>query len=76
MYPDLESVLPRYRSLSLELLRLTTRVGSGPFPTELDGDGEKLRTIGGEIGVTTGRALVVIDLVMRRCSICALRGPR
>ena len=35
----------------------TTRVGSGPFPTELfDEDGEKLRTIGGEIGVTTGRA--------------------
>jgi len=34
----------------------TTRVGSGPFPTELlDEDGEKLRTIGGEFGVTTGR---------------------
>ena len=35
----------------------TTRVGSGPFPTELfDEDGEKLRIIGGERGVTTGRA--------------------
>jgi adenylosuccinate synthase len=35
----------------------TTRVGSGPFPTELfDDDGEKLRSIGGEVGVTTGRA--------------------
>jgi adenylosuccinate synthase len=35
----------------------TTRVGSGPFPTELfDEDGEKLRTIGGEFGVTTGRS--------------------
>jgi len=35
----------------------TTRVGSGPFPTELfDKDGEKLRSIGGEVGVTTGRA--------------------
>ncbi|MFD1832704.1 MULTISPECIES: adenylosuccinate synthase [Streptomyces] len=34
----------------------TTRVGAGPFPTELfDEDGEKLRTIGGERGVTTGR---------------------
>ncbi len=34
----------------------TTRVGSGPFPTELfDDDGEKLRIIGGERGVTTGR---------------------
>jgi len=35
----------------------TTRVGSGPFPTELfDDDGERLRSIGGEVGVTTGRA--------------------
>ena len=34
----------------------TTRVGSGPFPTELfDEDGERLRQIGGEVGVTTGR---------------------
>lgn len=34
----------------------TTRVGSGPFPTELcDDDGERLRSIGGEVGVTTGR---------------------
>ena len=35
----------------------TTRVGAGPFPTELfDEDGQKLRSIGGEVGVTTGRA--------------------
>ncbi|MFC8719252.1 adenylosuccinate synthase [Kitasatospora sp. NPDC057198] len=34
----------------------TTRVGSGPFPTELlDADGDALRRIGGERGVTTGR---------------------
>ncbi len=34
----------------------TTRVGSGPFPTELhDAMGERLRKTGGEIGVTTGR---------------------
>ncbi|MGO4957896.1 adenylosuccinate synthase [Luteococcus sp. Sow4_B9] len=34
----------------------TTRVGEGPFPTELfDADGEKLRTEGGEFGATTGR---------------------
>ncbi len=38
----------------------TTRVGSGPFPTELtDDSGEYLRKTGGEIGVTTGR--------LRRC---------
>ena len=35
----------------------TTRVGEGPFPTELDGEqGEWLRKTGGEYGVTTGRA--------------------
>ncbi|SDD60190.1 adenylosuccinate synthase [Auraticoccus monumenti] len=34
----------------------TTRVGSGPFPTELhDEDGERLRTVGAEFGATTGR---------------------
>ena len=34
----------------------TTRVGSGPFPTELENpDGEKLREVGAEFGVTTGR---------------------
>ena len=34
----------------------TTRVGSGPFPTELhDAMGEYLRKVGGEVGVTTGR---------------------
>jgi adenylosuccinate synthase len=38
----------------------TTRVGSGPFPTELFDDmGEHLRKVGGEVGVTTGR--------LRRC---------
>src|SRR3954449_12047981 len=34
----------------------TTRVGEGPFPTELlDADGERLRDNGGEYGTTTGR---------------------
>lgn len=34
----------------------TTRVGNGPFPTELlDEDGEKLRNLGIEFGATTGR---------------------
>jgi adenylosuccinate synthase len=34
----------------------TTRVGAGPFPTELtDAQGEWLRKAGGEFGVTTGR---------------------
>ncbi|MEL7364092.1 MAG: adenylosuccinate synthase, partial [Bacteroidota bacterium] len=37
----------------------STRVGNGPFPTELDGDpegvGEMLRRVGHEFGATTGR---------------------
>src|SRR5690606_14802185 len=34
----------------------TTRVGEGPFPTELEDEwGERLRTVGGEYGTTTGR---------------------
>ena len=34
----------------------TTRVGGGPFPTELEGEmGEKLRQAGAEFGATTGR---------------------
>jgi adenylosuccinate synthase len=34
----------------------TTRVGEGPFPTELlDADGQRLRDNGGEYGTTTGR---------------------
>jgi adenylosuccinate synthase len=33
-----------------------TRVGAGPFPTELtDADGERLREVGQEVGTTTGR---------------------
>ncbi|OGJ87586.1 MAG: adenylosuccinate synthase [Candidatus Raymondbacteria bacterium RifOxyA12_full_50_37] len=34
----------------------TTRVGNGPFPTELtDEMGERIRNVGGEYGATTGR---------------------
>ena len=46
-----------------------TRVGSGPFPTELDGDlGDQLRATGAEFGTTTGRARRVgwLDLVALR----------
>ena len=35
----------------------TTRVGSGPFPTELfDEDGKKMAKVGNEFGATTGRS--------------------
>jgi adenylosuccinate synthase len=46
-----------------------TRVGSGPFPTELDDDlGATIREAGGEYGTTTGRPRRVgwIDLVALR----------
>ena len=51
----------------------TTRVGSGPFPTELHDEwGEYLRKTGGEVGVTTGR--------LRRCgwfdAVIARYAPR
>src|SRR4051794_9693788 len=46
-----------------------TRVGSGPFPTELDDEmGEALRAAGSEFGTTTGRARRTgwLDLVALR----------
>jgi adenylosuccinate synthase len=53
-----------------------TRVGSGPFPTELHDDiGEKLRKEGGEFGATTGRPRRCgwIDFVALRYA-CMLNG--
>ena len=49
-----------------------TRVGSGPFPTELEEEtGEALRQAGGEWGATTGRARRCgwIDLVALRYAV-------
>jgi adenylosuccinate synthase len=53
----------------------TTRVGSGPFPTELfDATGDFLRAQGGEFGATTGRPrrcgwldIVVLREMVRLC---------
>jgi adenylosuccinate synthase len=53
-----------------------TRVGAGPFPTELDNEvGEKLREIGDEFGSTTGRPRRCgwLDLPMLKYS-CMLNG--
>jgi adenylosuccinate synthase len=53
-----------------------TRVGAGPFPTELDNEvGDKLREIGGEFGSTTGRPRRCgwLDLPMLKYS-CMLNG--
>lgn len=50
-------ISPRAIDRVIGVLKLyTTRVGEGPFPTELlDADGETLRRRGGEFGATTGR---------------------
>ncbi len=50
-------IAPRALDASLLVLKAyTTRVGSGPFPTELhDETGEYLRTRGNEFGTSTGR---------------------
>ncbi len=50
-------ISPRSINRVIGVLKLyTTRVGEGPFPTELlDSDGEVLRQRGGEFGATTGR---------------------
>jgi adenylosuccinate synthase len=58
----------------------TTRVGAGPFPTELhDAVGEQIRAIGGEYGTTTGRPrrtgwldLVALRYAARLNSLSAL----
>jgi len=43
-----------------------TRVGSGPFPTELfDETGQKLRDIGHEYGATTGRPKPMCSIVLK-----------
>lgn len=50
----------------------TTRVGSGPFPTEIHGPlGEKIRSEGAEFGATTGRARRTgwLDLVAMKYAI-------
>ena len=54
----------------------TTRVGSGPFPTELfDNDGETMGRVGNEFGATTGRSRRCgwLDLVALRYA-CQVNG--
>ena len=54
----------------------TTRVGEGPFPTELfDADGELLRKAGNEFGATTGRSRRCgwLDLVAAKYA-CMVNG--
>eukprot|EP00882_Tetradesmus_deserticola_P016386 GHRQ01017498.1.p1 GENE.GHRQ01017498.1~~GHRQ01017498.1.p1 ORF type:complete len:359 (+),score=142.23 GHRQ01017498.1:116-1192(+) len=54
----------------------TTRVGAGPYPTEIHGDlGEKVREVGREYGTTTGRPRRVgwLDVVALRY-VCKING--
>ena len=51
----------------------STRVGEGPFPTELDNaEGERLRDLGGEFGATTGRPRRCgwLDMEAIRYAVC------
>ncbi len=68
---------PRAITYVLGLVKAyTTRVGSGPFPTELNDDiGKKLGEVGREVGTNTGRARRCgwFDAVLVRQSI-ALSG--
>ncbi|RMJ27079.1 hypothetical protein PHISP_02027 [Aspergillus sp. HF37] len=61
----------RISSIIGVLKAYTTRVGSGPFPSEqLNADGDKLQSAGREFGVTTGRRRRCgwLDLVLARYS--------
>ncbi|CAD7695332.1 unnamed protein product [Ostreobium quekettii] len=54
----------------------TTRVGSGPYPTEIMGQlGDELRQMGGEYGTTTGRPRRIgwLDMVALRY-VCRING--
>ena len=57
----------------------TTRVGEGPFPTELhDEDGQRLGERGHEFGTTTGRkrrcGWFDAALVRQTCALCGVHG--
>lgn len=57
------------RKHALQAKAYTTRVGSGPYPTEVHGHlAEELRRVGAEYGTTTGRPRRVgwLDMVALR----------
>jgi adenylosuccinate synthase len=73
-------VPPHAVSTSIGVIKAyCTRVGDGPFPTELDDEeGEKLREAGAEFGATTGRPRRCghLDLLQVRYAVtlCGIRG--
>ncbi len=65
-------IAPRATEVVGIMKAYSTRVGSGPFPSELaDATGEHLRTRGNEYGATTGRPRRCgwLDLVLMRYSV-------
>jgi adenylosuccinate synthase len=69
---------PNARRIIAIVKAYTTRVGGGPFPTELfDATGDYLQDKGGEFGATTGRKRRCgwLDMVVLRES-ARLNGPR
>lgn len=73
-------VPPRAIGTSIGVIKAyCTRVGDGPFPTELHGEeGEELRKAGNEFGATTGRPRRCghLDLLQVRYAVnlCGVRG--
>lgn len=62
----------KIKNIAGVLKAYTTRVGSGPFPTELlDADGQELRKCGNEFGATTGRPRRCgwLDLVVAKYAV-------
>ena len=60
---------PLTRGVAAQAKAYTTRVGSGPYPTEVHGEeAEELRKVGQEYGTTTGRPRRVgwLDMVALR----------
>jgi adenylosuccinate synthase len=71
--PSALGVSPAYQGAPLGVMKCyTTRVGSGPFPSEVKGPvADKIRSVGSEYGATTGRPRRVgwLDLVALRYAV-------
>ena len=71
--PAALGISPAYSGESLGVMKCyTTRVGAGPFPTEVSGPvADGIRSLGNEYGATTGRPRRVgwLDLVALRYAI-------
>jgi adenylosuccinate synthase len=77
--PSSMGIAPEDAGVALGVMKCyTTRVGSGPFPTEMKGaPGDSIRSLGSEYGATTGRPRRVgwLDLVALKYAV-RLNGVR